>query len=187
MDSLKSTVIRRYVLLFILYVKYTKQETNCSDALPKDVQEKYMCWSAGGGQSELDESFSQIQSLRDRVQNQNNNIFLDESTVLKYPLSSRHCPFENKTESPLLQDQANCPWYLEMTYSEERWPKQILQSKCKCKTCIGCDVTEIKCDEIRLLKKILLKSGTTWKNAYQTVYVGCTPVAIRQKPIIKSD
>ncbi|KAL3857117.1 hypothetical protein ACJMK2_011812 [Sinanodonta woodiana] len=195
MDLLQSSVIS-YVLLLILHIKCTKQDKSCQNIPVEDVQRKYMCWSAGGGPFELDYSFFQIQELRSRIRNGTVN-FLDRNdrNVYVYPLSDRLCPGKMNTESTLIQDRAQCPWYLEMTYSEVRWPHTIIQSKCKCKSCKGCEKEkeQMKCEEIRLLKKILLKScesNTTkceWNEAYQELSVGCTSVALHNLPNTKSN
>lgn len=57
-----------------------------------------------------------------------------------------------------LMVRAACPWYLEKTFNQERYPKELYHAKSKCQTCIGSDGLQ-KCERIYHQIKTLKRSG----------------------------
>ena len=96
----------------------------------------------------------------------------------------RKCKLNKKSTE--LMDRSTCPWYLEMNYDNQRFPKTLVNARCKCRRCLapnsngaGCQPTVIR---IKVLRRELSKSGlplcsngtALYGNTWETIAVGCT-------------
>ncbi|KAH3886279.1 hypothetical protein DPMN_010281 [Dreissena polymorpha] len=89
-----------------------------------------------------------------------------------------------------VMDLSTCPWYLELTYDEDRFPAIMTTTRCRCKICYTQEGSrpkntkgQPKCHPIYIRQLVLRKSYVdsdlnapvcTYNLSYQKVGVGCT-------------
>ena len=95
----------------------------------------------------------------------------------------KKCP--KKPESGInsdLKDRSTCPWYLYREYDEERYPRVLMQAKCKCtQSCIGSDSkVRGRCERVFTHVPVLYRRLNKTTNLYEydhhfaRVATGCT-------------
>ena len=72
----------------------------------------------------------------------------------------RNCPEEIKPGTQELMDISLCPWFIELDYDQQRYPRILLRAKCRCKHCVNIgkyksDTEETICKSVTVKKKVL--------------------------------
>lgn len=115
------------------------------------------------------------------------------SAGLNYGLYGRKdCPNMIYSNITQIQQRSTCPWYVEMSYDENRIPKVIARARCSCKTCsLRSDVApefnnafkSYKCRSVYFYMKVLRRRKYCEPDGYykyevitEKVPVGCTCV-----------
>lgn len=114
----------------------------------------------------------------------------------------------NRRSSNLMEISL-CPWYVEMTYDDKRFPDVMANVRCRCTHCYNFDgvkpnataktVEAPQCKEIKQLYKVLrLRKNSkgdpicdrnnrtvhTYENSFEEVTIGCT-CALRKDRVVK--
>lgn len=102
-----------------------------------------------------------------------------------------------------IMDRATCPWYIEFSYDPLRYPRRLLNAKCRCRKCkhsrrsvkgkaLECLPITVK---VKILRRKELNIGklchngkVVYENTWEEVNIGCTCVfrRTRKQPKIKS-
>lgn len=115
----------------------------------------------------------------------------------------------NRRSSNLMEISL-CPWYVEMTYDDNRYPDLMANVRCRCKHCYDFDgikanassktVEAPRCKEIKQLYKVLrLRKNSVgdpicepsnravhkYENSFEEVTVGCTCALRKDKKVVK--
>ena len=177
---------------------------------PPDLNQRYFqLLTADNSTHPLEESFYMIPKLADSEPYDGKNTRHKNHRALLY--GTRKCRLDLKSD--LLMDRSSCPWYLEMIYDDNRYPKAMVTARCKCSPNKGCfnvqgkrdrrpnnNIDRPKCAPVtiqrKVLRKVLNKDGTKrtcdgnneyiYSQSLQTISTGCT-CGFRQEDIKTRD
>lgn len=104
------------------------------------------------------------------------------------PREQRRCKINKKSRE--IMDNSICPWYIEYSFDELRYPRILLSAKCKCSKCMGrkyrterkeygCVPVKIK---IKVLRrkitpegKLICNNGTAdYESTWEHITISCT-------------